>query len=121
MRDQLSFLKASSAAENLAFQPTAGYRSQHANDRRDPRRLRPRDRVFWVFLSRLWPRWKDALFIIKPETVIGWHRLGFRLFWKWKSCHGKRGRPRTSKEIRELIQRMSRDHPLWGAPRIHGE
>ncbi len=53
-------------------------------------RPRPRlhlfDRVFWVFLSCLWPRWKDALVIVKPETVIGWHRQGFRLFWKWKSC-----------------------------------
>ncbi len=83
--------------------------------------LRALDRMFWVFLSRLWPRWKDALVIVKPETVIGWHRQGFRLFWKWKSCHGKPGRPRISKEIRELIQRMSRENPLWGAPRIHGE
>ena len=84
-------------------------------------RLRPLDRVFWVFLSRLWPRWKDVLVIVKPATVVGWHRQGFRLFWKWKSRHGKPGRPRTSKEIRELIQRMSRENPLWGAPRIHGE
>ncbi len=83
--------------------------------------LRPLDRVFWIFLSRLWPRWKDALVIVKPETVIGWHRQGFRLFWKWKSRHGKPGRPRTSKEIRKLIQRISRENPLWGAPRIHGE
>jgi hypothetical protein len=89
-------------------------------ERRQPQ-LRPLDRVFWVFLSRLWPRWKDALVIVKPETVVSWHRQGFRLFWKWKSCHGKPGRPRTSKEIRELIQRMSRENPLWGAPRIHGE
>ena len=84
-------------------------------------RLHPLDRVFWVLLFHLWPRWKDALVIVKPETVIGWHRRGFRLFWKWKSCHGKPGRPRTSKEIRELIQRMSRENPLWGAPRNHGE
>ena len=88
-------------------------------------RLRPwlcqLDRVFWVILFHLWPRWKDALVIVKPETVIGWHRQGFRLFWKWKSCHVKPGRPRTSKEIRGLIQRMSRENPMWGAPRIHGE
>ncbi len=84
-------------------------------------RLHPLDRVFWVLLFHLWPRWKDALVIVKPETVIGWHRRGFRLFWKWKSCHGKPGRPRTSKEIRELIQRMSRENRLWGAPRNHGE
>ena len=91
-------------------------------NRERPRpRLHPLDRVFWVLLSRLWPCWKDALVIVKPETVVGWHRQGFRLFWKWKSCHGKPGRPRTSIEIRELIQRMSRENPLWGAPRIHGE
>ncbi len=78
--------------------------------------LHPLDRVFWVFLSRLWPRWKDALVIVKPETVVAWHRQGFRLLWNWKSCHGKPGRPRTSKEIRELIQRMRRENPLWGAP-----
>ncbi len=79
-------------------------------------RLRPLDRVFWVLLSSLWPRWKDALAIVKPETVVGWHRQGFRLFWKWKSRHGKPGRPRTSKEIRELIQRMSRENPLGVLP-----
>ncbi len=78
--------------------------------------LHPLDRVFWVFLSRLWPRWKDALVIVKPETVVGWHRQGFRLFWKWKSCHGKPGRRRTSKEIRELIQRMSRENPCGALP-----
>jgi len=65
--------------------------------------LRPLNRVFWVFLSRRWPPWKDALVIVKPETVIGWHRHRFRLFWKGKSCHGKPGRPRNSKEIREAF------------------
>jgi len=84
-------------------------------------RLHPLDRVFWVFLSGLWPHWKDALVIVKPEAVVGWHRQGFRLFWKWKSCHGKPSRLRTSKEICKLIQRMSRENPFWGAPRIHGE
>ena len=103
--------------ENIAL------RQQVAVLKRDrPRpQLHPLDRVFWVFVSRLWPRWKDALVIVKPETVVGWHRQGFRLYWKWKSCHGKPGRPRTSKETRELIQRLSRENPLWGAPRIHGE
>ena len=74
--------------------------------------LRPLDRVFWVFLSRLWPRWKDALVIVTPETVIGWHRQGFRLFWKWKSCHGKPGRPRISKEIRDESDPVSLDTEL---------
>ncbi len=52
--------------------------------------FRPLDRVFWVFLSRLWPCWKDALVIVQPETVVGWHRQGFRLFWKWRSCQERR-------------------------------
>jgi transposase InsO family protein len=61
------------------------------------------------------------LVIVKPETVIAWHRKGFRLFWTWKVRHGQPGRPPVSQEIRQLIRKMSRDNPLWGAPRIHGE
>ena len=59
--------------------------------------------------------------IVKPETVIAWHRQGFRLFWTWKVRHGQAGRPNVSQEVRDLIRQMSRDNPLWGAPRIHGE
>jgi hypothetical protein len=59
--------------------------------------------------------------IVKPETVIAWHRQGFRLFWTWKVRHGQAGRSTVSREVRELIRQMSRDNPLWGAPRIHGE
>ena len=59
--------------------------------------------------------------IVKPETVIGWHRKGFRRFWTRKSRRGKPGRPPVSSEFRGLIRRMSRENPLWGAPRIHGE
>jgi transposase InsO family protein len=61
------------------------------------------------------------LVIVKPETVIAWHRKGFRLFWTWKVRHGQPGRPLVSKEIRQLIRKMSCENPLWGAPRIHGE
>jgi hypothetical protein len=61
------------------------------------------------------------LVIVKPETVIGWHRKGFRLYWTWKVRHGRPGRPPISKEVRKLIRTMSRENPLWGAPRIHGE
>ena len=82
--------------------------------------LRMADRVFWVILSCLWPGWRHALVIVRPETVIGWHRRGFRLFWTWKSRQGKPGRPPVSREIRDLIRRMSRENTLWGAPRIHG-
>ena len=83
--------------------------------------LRKADRVFWVILSCLWPGWRHALVIVRPETVIGWHRKGFRLFWTWKSQRGKPGRPPVSREIRDLVRRMSRENTRWGAPRIHGE
>src|SRR5215831_8658315 len=59
--------------------------------------------------------------MVKPETVIGWHREGFRLYWKWKSRYAHRGRPSVAAETRQLIRRMSRENPLCGAPRIHGE
>jgi len=72
-------------------------------------------------LRDAWRDWQSALLIVKPETVIGWHRKGFRLFWTWKVRRGQPGRPPVSKEIRQLIRRMSRENPLWGAPRIHGE
>ena len=83
--------------------------------------LRKADRVFWVILSCLWPGWRHALVIVRPETVIGWHRKGFRLFWTWKSRRRKPGRPPVSREIRYLVRRMSRENTRWGAPRIHGE
>ena len=83
--------------------------------------LRKADRVFWVILSCLWLGWRHALVIVRPETVIGWHRKGFRLFWTWKSRRGKPGRPPVSREIRYLVRRMSRENTRWGAPRIHGE
>jgi transposase InsO family protein len=79
------------------------------------------DRVFWAWLSRVWDSWRSALVIVKPETVLGWHRKGFRLFWTWKVRHGRTGRPTVSQEVRDLIRTMSRANPLWGAPRIHGE
>lgn len=83
-------------------------------------RLNCADRVFWVWLSRVWSEWRSALIIVKPETVIAWHRQGFRLYWKWKSRHPA-GRPSVSSEVRVLIRRMSFANPRWGAPRIHGE
>jgi putative transposase len=78
------------------------------------------DRLFWMALRRLWPRWSQALVLVKPATVIGWHRAGFRLFWRWRS-RVRRGRPKISKELRFLILRMARENTGWGAPRIHGE
>ena len=79
------------------------------------------DRLLWVLLSRIWNQWRSALVVVKPETVIAWHRKGFRLYWRWKSRAGKCGRPCVCRETRELICQMSKANPLWGAPRIHGE
>jgi hypothetical protein len=84
-------------------------------------KLRPRDRIFWVWLSRLWSNWRSALSIVQPETVIRWHRQGFKLYWRWKSRSGKPGRPPIARDIRELIRRMSRENSTWGAPRIRSE
>jgi len=92
------------------------------SERTSPRlKLCPADRLLWVILSRILPTWRDALVIVKPETVVGWHRKGFRLFWTWKSRRRRGGRPAIPREVRDLIRRVSRDNPLWGAPRIHGE
>src|ERR1700680_1511163 len=79
------------------------------------------DRVFWAWWSGAWADWRSALVIVKPETVVAWHRKGFRLFWTWKVRHGTTGRLSVSREVRDLIRTMSRENPLWGAPRIHGE
>jgi transposase InsO family protein len=84
-------------------------------------KLSPSDRLLWVWLSEIWNGWRSALIIVKPATVIAWHRKGYRLFWTWKVRHGQPGRPAVSKETKELIRKMSRENPLWGAPRIHGE
>ena len=83
--------------------------------------LRPSDRVFWVWLAKLWPRWRSTLVIVKPDTIVGWSRKGFRLFWTWKSRRRRTGRPAVQKDVRALIREMSLANPLWGAPRIHGE
>src|SRR2546426_11784052 len=76
------------------------------------------DRCFWVWLSRFWSGWRSALIIVKPETVIGWHRRGFQWYWTWKIRHGRPGRPKVPRETRELIRTMSRENVIWGAPRI---
>ena len=84
-------------------------------------RLKPSDRALWVWLSFLWKEWRSALVIVKPDTVVAWHRKAFRLFWTWKIKRGTPGRPAVAREVRDLIRRMSKENPGWGAPRIHGE
>jgi len=103
--------------ENLAL------RQQLAVLNRSAKRpqLTPADRMFWVVLSRLWRHWSETLLIVQPETVVRWHRQGFRQYWAWKSRRQKLGRPSIDPAVRDLIQNMSRTNPLWGAPRIHGE
>src|SRR3974390_622581 len=90
--------------------------------RRAPHRLRFRcsDRALMVWLTRLSPGLIGLARVVQPETILRWHRAGFRAYWRWKS-RGQPGRPGVSRELRELIQQMSKDNPLWGAPRIHGE
>jgi len=90
--------------------------------RKNPRpRLRIQDRIFWILLRRLWPAWTNVLVIVKPQTVVAWHRAGFRLFWRFRSRPKSVGRPAINAEVRALIRRMVNENPSWGAPRIHGE
>lgn len=103
------------AAENLVLrQQLAVLKMNHPRPR-----LTDADRCFWVFLSRIWPDWRRTLHIVQPDTVIRWHRQGFLYYWRWKSRG--RGRPKIDPELIQLIRRMCRANPLWGAPRIHGE
>ena len=78
------------------------------------------DRLVLAWICRLFPNARDALAVVRPETVVRWHRAGFRFYWRWKSSR-RSGRPAVSAEIRQLIREMSIANPLWGAPRIHGE
>ena len=84
-------------------------------------RLRSQDRLFWILISRFWSNWREALVIVKPDTVVRWHKKGFKIFWRFKSRQKGSGQPPISPEIRDLILKMANANPLWGAPRIHGE
>ncbi|MDH3602539.1 MAG: integrase core domain-containing protein [Candidatus Tectomicrobia bacterium] len=84
-------------------------------------KLQPSDRWLWVWLSRLWPGWRDALEFVQPRTVLAWQKKRFRNYWRRLSHSGKPGRPPISKEARELIRDMWRANPTWGSPRIVGE
>ena len=83
-------------------------------------RLTTADRLLFVWLYRLVPSLLNAAVIIQPDTIVRWHRAGFRSYWRWKS-RSRGGRPKVPAEVRSLIRRMSVENPLWGAPRIHGE
>jgi hypothetical protein len=84
-------------------------------------RIRPTDRILWSWLSRHWSRWRDVLVIVQPETVITWRKREFREHWTKLSRSRRPGRPVVSRDVRDLIRRMSSANPLWGAHRIVGE
>ena len=102
-----------------------GGRSSTATCRYKRKQPRPKlnrfDRLFWVVVRRIWTNWSEALILVKPDTVVSWHRAGYRLFWRWRSRPHRVGRPKVAEEVRQLIRRMKRENPRWGAPRIHGE
>ena len=105
------------ALENLAL------RQQLAVFQRTVRRpkIRPTDRLFWVCLLKIWKDWKSALVIVRPETVMDWHRKRFKRYWSRLSKHRNPGRPRIEADIRKLVKTMAEANLGWGAPRIHGE
>src|SRR3989449_6305366 len=100
--------------ENLALRHQLGVLA------RSDGRFRPSDRLLWLCLRRLWPRWRDALMLVQPATVARWHRDGFRGCWSRRSRR-RPGRPGIDSQLRALIRRMATENRLWGAPRIHGE
>ena len=104
------------ALENLALRHQLAVLQRQA-----PKpKLRPADRLLWVGLLRFWPNWQQALLLVQPQTVIAWHRWGFRLFWHWKS-RARRGRPSLDSDLIALIRRMWQANPTWGSPRIQAE
>ena len=109
--------RAALAAENLALRHQLGVLRRSV---KRPR-LRRSDRLFWVWLSRVWRSWRSCLIVVKPATAIRWHRECFRLYWHWKSRSNKVGRRPLDVEVRQLIRRTCRENPTWGAPRIQSE
>jgi putative transposase len=103
--------------ENLALRQQLAL-LRHQSKRPQFARL---DRLLWVWLSNHWAGWREVLHLVRPETVIRWHRQGFRAFWTWKSRRGRTGRPSVGSELANLVRTMALANQLWGAPRIHGE
>ena len=102
--------------ENLALRHQLLVLSRNA---KRPRFRNP-DRLLWIVLRAVWSRWEKAVVIIQPQTVIGWHRAGFRRYWRWKSRR-RDGRPSLEPELIQLIRRMWQANPTWGSPRIRDE
>ena len=104
-------------AENLFLRPQLNIALRRAPPRP---RLHASDRALLAWMTRICPGLLDLAQVVKPETILRWHRAGFKAFWRWKS-RNRAGRPKIDRGLRDLIQRMNRENPLWGAPRIHGE
>ena len=105
------------ALENLALRQQLAVLKQ--NKKRP--KISDLDRCFWILLSRFWKNWSETLIIVKPETVIRWHKQGFRKYWAWKSKRQRIGRPRIDIQIRVLIRQMCKENPTWGASQIYGQ
>src|SRR5882672_1733221 len=105
------------ALENLALRQQLAVYKRTANRPK----LQRSDRLLWVWLSRVWPAWRQALVIVSPNTVLRWQRRRFREYWARLSARPAAGRPRVSCQIRALVVQMAQANRLWGAPRIHGE
>src|SRR3989441_11220128 len=111
----------SHARRELALENLARRQQLAVWKARQPRpRLTEMDRMFWIVLARLWKNWRRSLQVVRPETVVRWHRRGFRLYWAWKSRR-RWGRPAIGRVLRDLIGQVGRANPLGGAPRVHGE
>ena len=104
------------ALENLALRQQLAMLKQSTS----LPRVSAADRLFWVLFSQYVDGWRALIHALHPDTVVRWHRKGFRLYWTWKSRRCRRGRPSISPETRELIRTMSQENVGWGAPRIHG-
>ena len=104
-------------AENLFLRHQLNIALQRAPNRF---RLRGSDRALLIWMTKLWPSLLSATQVVQPETILRWHRAGFKVFWRWKS-RNRAGRPKIDRGLRDLIQRMSKENRLWGASRIHGE
>jgi len=105
------------ALENLALRQQLSMLKQSV---KQPR-VSPTDRLFWVLLSKYVEGWRTMLHALHPDSVVRWHREGFRRYWRWKSRRRRVDRPPVDIEIRELIRQMQSVNVGWGAPRIHGE
>src|SRR5215468_11558759 len=117
-----TILRLSRSRQDLLLENLALRQQLSVFQRRNRRpKLAVLDKLFWVLARRFWSEWKNSLLVVTPETVVRWHRAGFRLYWSLISKARKRvGRKKLSTDVRELIFRMVAENPTWGAPRIHG-